>query len=297
LERAGTSSQAKRVAVLERAPSAGLVLGAIASVQFGSALAATLFARIGPAGAVTLRLAAAAVILAALWPPSTRGRTRGELRLAIIFGLVLAGMNLSFYEALHRIPLGIAVAIEFVGPLGVAIIGSRRPLDLVWAALATLGILALARGRTHGLDGVGIALALLAGVLWGTYIVVNARVGRAFAGASGLAFAMCAGALALLPVGIAGAGSRLLEPRSLFPGIAVGILSSVIPYSFELEALRRIRTSVFGVLMSLEPAVAALAGFIVLGQGMTARMIAGIALVSIASVGASRRAAPAVGGA
>jgi inner membrane transporter RhtA len=284
------------VALLERAPSAGLVLGAIASVQFGSALAATLFSRIGPAGAVTLRLTTAAVILAAIWPPSTRGRTRSELRLAVLFGLVLAGMNLSFYEALHRIPLGIAVAIEFVGPLSVALIGSRRAIDVLWAALAALGIVALTRGDVHAIDGVGVALALLAGALWGTYIILNARVGRTFAGSTGLALAMCAGALALLPVGIASAGARLLEPRSLLPGIAVGVLSSVIPYSFELEALRRIRTSVFGVLMSLEPAVAALAGFIVLGQGMTARMIGGIALVSIASVGASRRAAPAVGG-
>jgi inner membrane transporter RhtA len=285
------------VTLLERAPSPGLVLGAIASVQFGSALAATLFSRIGPAGAVTLRLTAAALILAALWPPRTSGLTRAELGLAALFGLVLAGMNLSFYEALHRIPLGIAVAIEFVGPLSVAIVGSRRALDVLWAGLAALGIVALTRGGVRGIDGVGVALALLAGALWGTYIIVNARVGRAFAGSTGLSLAMCVGALALLPVGIASAGSRLLEPRSLLPGIAVGVLSSVIPYSFELEALRRIRTSVFGVLMSVEPAVAALAGFIVLGQGMTARMTAGIALVSIASVGASRNAAPAVGGA
>src|SRR5947209_2838651 len=284
------------MALLERAPSAGLVLGAIASVQFGSALAATLFSRIGPAGAVTLRLVTAAVILAAIWPPRARGRTRAELRLAVLFGLVLAGMNLSFYEALHRIPLGIAVAIEFVGPLGVALIGSRRALDVLWAALAAAGIVALTRGDVHGIDAAGVALALLAGVLWGTYIVLNARVGRTFAGSTGLALAMCAGALALLPVGIASAGARLVEPGSLLPGIAVGVLSSVIPYSFELEALRRIRTSVFGVLMSLEPAVAALAGFIALGQGMTASMVGGIALVSIASVGASRRAAPAVGG-
>ena len=273
------------------------MLGAIASVQFGSALAATLFSRIGPAGAVCLRLTAAAIILVALWPPRARGFTREELRLAALFGLVLAGMNLSFYEALHRIPLGIAVAIEFVGPLGVALIGSRRAVDLLWAGLAAVGILALTRGGVHGIDGVGIGLALLAGVLWGTYILVNARVGRTFADSSGLSLAMCVGALAVLPVGIAAAGGRLLQAGSLFPGIAVGVLSSVIPYSFELEALRRIRTSVFGVLMSLEPALAALAGFVVLGQGMTARMIAGIALVSIASVGASRNAAPAVGGA
>lgn len=198
--------------MLERAPSTGLVLGAVASVQFGSALAATLFARIGPAGAVTLRLAAAAVILAVLWPPRTRGRTRHELQLAVVFGLVLAGMNLSFYEALHRIPLGIAVAIEFVGPLAVAIAGSRRALDLLWAVLAAIGIVALTRGRAHGIDAAGVALALVAGVLWGAYILVNARVGRVFSGSSGLALAMCVGAVALLPVGIGSAGGRLIEP-------------------------------------------------------------------------------------
>jgi inner membrane transporter RhtA len=206
-------------------------------------------------------------------------------------------MNLSFYEAIHRIPLGIAVAIEFVGPLTVAIAGSRRALDLLWAALAALGILALTRGGVHALELGGVALALLAGALWGTYIVVNARIGRTFGGASGLVLAMCVGELALLPVGIASAGTRLVEPASLLPGLGVGVLSSVIPYTFELEALRRIRTSVFGVLMSIEPAVAALAGFVVLGQGVSARVVAGIALVSIASLGASRAAAPAVGGA
>jgi inner membrane transporter RhtA len=282
--------------VLERVPSAALVVGAIASVQFGSALAATLFSRIGPAGAVTLRLTTAALILALILRPRTRGHSRKDLRLAALFGLVLAGMNLSFYEALHRIPLGIAVAIEFVGPLGVAIAASRRAVDLLWAALAAIGIVALTRANTNGIDGLGVALALLAGVLWGTYIVVNTRVGRAFHDATGLALAMCVGALALLPLGIATAGAKLLEPRSLLPGAAVGVLSSVIPYSFELEALRRIRIAVFGVLMSLEPAVAAAAGFIVLGQGMSARTVAGIALVSIAFIGASRRAAPVVGG-
>ena len=286
-----------RVAVLDRVPSPALVVGAIASVQFGSALAATLFSRIGPAGAVTLRLTVAALVLALIWRPRTHGRSGHDLRLAALFGLVLAGMNLSFYEALHRIPLGIAVAIEFVGPLGVAIAASRRAVDLLWAALAALGIVALTRAKTHGIDGEGVGLALLAGVLWGAYIVLNTRIGRAFRDATGLAMAMCVGALALLPLGIASAGAHLLEPRSLLPGAAVGVLSSVIPYSFELEALRRIRMAVFGVLMSLEPAVAAVAGLIVLGQSMSARMVVGIALVSIASVGASRRATPAVGGA
>jgi inner membrane transporter RhtA len=274
---------------MTRAPSGVLVVGAIASVQFGSAIAATLFARTGPGGAVALRLVSATIVLLALWRPRVRGRSRRELALAAAFGLVLAGMNLSFYEALHRIPLGIAVTIEFVGPLAVAVAGSRRLLDLLWVALAAIGILALTQGGTHGLNTLGVALALTAGCLWGAYILLNARLGRAFEGATGLALAMCVASAAALPFGIADGGTHLLEPRSLALGAAVGILSSAIPYSFEIEALRRISTSVFGVLMSLEPAMAALAGFLVLGQGLGARALVGMALVVVASVGASRR--------
>jgi inner membrane transporter RhtA len=278
---------------LGRAPSSALVLGAIASVQFGSSLAATLFQRLGPAGTVSLRLTSGAVILLALWRPRLRGRTRQELALAVAFGLVLAAMNLSFYEALQRIPLGIAVAIEFVGPLAVAVAGSRRRVDVLWIALAVLGVLALTRGGAHGLDLFGVVLALLAGCMWGTYILLNARLGRAFEGSTGLTLALCVAAVVILPVGIAAAGSNLLEPSSLALGGAVGILSSVIPYSFEIEALRRIAPAAFGVLMSLEPAMAALAGFLVLGQTLALRALLGIALVMVASVGASRGSAEA----
>jgi inner membrane transporter RhtA len=286
---ASSETAARDPGLLARAPSGGLVVGAIASVQFGAALATTLFARVGPAGAVLLRLASATIVLLALWRPRLRGRSRRELLLAVTFGIVLGGMNLSFYEALHRIPLGIAVTIEFIGPLAVAVGGSHRPLDLVWVALAAVGILALAHGGTHGLDSLGMALAATAGCLWGAYILLNARLGRAFEGGTGLALAMCVAALVVLPSGIAAAGSRLLEPRSLIIGSVVGMLSSAIPYSFEVEALRRIAPAVFGVLMSLEPAVAALAGLVVLGQGLGARALLGIALVVAASVGASRR--------
>jgi len=275
--------------LLARAPSAALVLGGITSVQFGSAVASTLFARVGPGGAVLLRLGTATVVLLALWRPRLRGRPRHALLLAALFGLILAGMNLSFYSALHRIPLGIAVTIEFVGPLAVAVSGSRRAVDLLWVALAAVGILALTHGTAHGLNGLGVVFALIAGGLWAAYILVNARVGRAFERGTGLALAMLVGSVAALPVGIAGGGAHLLEPRSLAVGAAVGMLSSAIPYSFELEALRRIAASVFGVLMSLEPAMAALAGFLVLGQGLSGRALLGIALVIAASVGASRR--------
>jgi inner membrane transporter RhtA len=275
--------------LLAPAPSPVLVLGAIASVQFGAAIAVTLFARIGPGGAVWLRLLGGTVILVPLWRPRWRGRSRSDLLLAGLFGFVLASMNFAFYSAIHRIPLGIAVTFEFIGPLTVAIAGSRRPVDLLWVALAAAGILALTEGGVHHLDGLGVALALLAGGLWGTYILINARVGRAFEGATGLSLAMCVASVLMIPLGVGQGGSHLLEPRSLLLGAAVGLLSSAIPYSFENEALRRINPAVFGVLMSIEPAMAALAGFIALGQGLTARAVVGIALVVIASVGAARR--------
>ena len=275
--------------VLARAPSGGLVLGAIASVQLGAALAVHLFASVGPGGAVSLRLTTAAVVLWVVWRPRLRVRTRREVLLTAAFGVVLAGMNLSFYSAIHRIPLGIAVSLEFLGPLAVAVAGSRRRIDLVWVALAAGGILALTRGGgVHGLDAVGVAFALLAGCFWGAYILLSARVGRAFERGTGLAMAMAFASVVALPVGVAAGGVHLLDPSSLALGAAVGMLSSAIPYSFELEALRRIEPHVFGVLMSLEPAMAALAGFLVLGQQLGGREVLGIALVVTASIGASR---------
>jgi inner membrane transporter RhtA len=268
-------------------PSPALVVGGICSVQFGSALAATLFHAVGPGGAVLLRLTSAAIVLTAVSRPSVQTRSRRDLILAGTFGLILAGMNLSFYHAIDRLPLGSAVTIEFLGPLSVAIGGSRRRIDLVWAALAAAGILALGHGATHGLDALGVCFALIAACLWAAYILVNARLGRAFEGGDGLALAMIVATLLAMPVGIAEGGSRLLAPHSLLFGSAVGMLSSAIPYSLEVEALRRIAVNVFGVLMSLEPAMAALAGFVVLGQALSARSTLGIVLVATASAGAS----------
>ena len=276
--------------LLERAPSAGLVLGAMASVQLGAALATKLFDQIGSSGAVLLRLVSASIVLLLVWRPRLHGRARRELGLAAVFGVVLAAMNLSFYASIDRIPLGIAVTIEFVGPLAVAVAGSRRPIDLVWIVLAAAGIIALAQGGTHGLDVLGVVFALFAGGCWGAYILLNARVGRAFERGTGLTVAMCIAALVALPFGVVAGGGHLLEPRSLAIGAAVGVLSSAIPYSFEQEALRRIAPHVFGVLMSLEPGVAALAGLVILGQSLDARAVVGMALVVAASVGASRRA-------
>jgi inner membrane transporter RhtA len=272
-------------------PPTLLVLLGIASVQFGAALAKGLFDELGVGGTVFLRVLFAALVLMAIWRPSLRGRGRHDLLLVAVFGLVLAGMNLAFYSSLDRIPLGAAVTFEFVGPLGVAVAGSRRPLDLVWVALAAAGILLLSDLGAGGLDALGIALALLAGALWAAYILLSARIGQRYDGADGLALAMVVGAAALVPVGVAEGGDELLVPWILAAGLAVAVLSSALPYALEMEALRRMPTGVFGVLMSLEPGMAALAGYLLLGEGLVAREIVAIMLVVAASAGASRSAA------
>jgi inner membrane transporter RhtA len=270
-----------------RVPPVILVIGAISSVQVGAALAKTLFDEIGPGGTVFVRVLFAALVLALIWRPRVAGLGRGEILLAVLFGLTLAGMNLAFYSALDRIPLGITVTLEFVGPLGVAVAGSRGALDLLWVGLAAAGILLLSDFGSGDLDRVGVALALLAGCLWASYILLSARVGRVFPGGSGLALAMILAAVLLVPVGVADAGADLLVPWILAAGAAVAVLSSALPYSLELEALRRMPPGVFGVLMSLEPAVAALAGFVLLGEDLVPRELVAILLVVAASAGAA----------
>jgi inner membrane transporter RhtA len=240
---------------------------------------------------VFLRFGFAALVLLVLWRPSVGGHARGDFLTAGAFGLVLAAMNLTLYLALDRIPLGIAVTLEFVGPLGVAVAGSRRLLDLLWAVLAAAGILLLAPLNILGevdLDPVGVALALLAGCFWAAYILLSARTGSAFPGGTGLVIALCVGTVALAPVGISGGGLALLDPGLLLAGFGVAMLSSAIPFSLELEALRKLPARVFGVLMSFEPAVAALIGFIVLGEQLGLRALAAVVLVTVAAAGASR---------
>jgi inner membrane transporter RhtA len=272
-------------------PPTLLVLASIASVQFGAAFAKTLFDELGAGGTVFVRTLVAAIVLVLIWRPRLAGHDRGDLGLALVFGLVLAAMNFCFYSSIERIPLGIAVTFEFVGPLGVAVFGSRRPLDLLWVVLAATGILLLSDlGSGGGLDRLGVALALIAGVFWAAYILLSARMGRAFPGGAGLALAMVVATVPLAPVGIADGGSQLLVPEVLLAGVAVGVLGSAIPYALELEALRTMPVGVFGVLMSLEPAVAALAGFVVLDEGLVTREVVAIGLVVAASAGAARRA-------
>jgi len=271
------------------APPTLLVLSGIASVQLGAAVAKHLFARVGPGGTVLLRLLFAALVLCALTRPRLRGLSRRQLLLVLVFGAVLAVMNGSFYAAIDRIPLGIAVTVEFSGPLAVAIIGSRRLLDALWVVLAGAGVVLLTRGSGGGgaLNPAGLGLAAFAGACWACYILLGKRLGRSFAGHDGLALATAVGAALLVPVGVAQGGRALLDWRVLAVGVAVGLLSSAIPYSLELEALRWLPARVFGVFMSLEPAVAALVGFVVLGEHLLGREIAAIALVSAASAGAA----------
>jgi inner membrane transporter RhtA len=279
-ERVGGPRQVGR----ERAVAVGLVVVASVSPQIGAAFAVTLFGDLGPAGTVFLRLGFAAIVLWAMWRP----RLHGDLRLAAAFGVALGLMNLSFYEAIDRIPLAVAVTIEFAGPLLVAVLGSRRPLDWLWIALAAIGIVLLVDPGGSALDPVGIAFAVAAGASWMAYIYLSKRVGAAYPGGSGLAIAMAVGALMVLPLGVTEAMTGVLaKPGLLGAAFLVALASSVVPYSLELVALRRLPESVFGVLMSVDPAVAALAGFVVLDQALGARDILGIAMVVVASAGAA----------
>ena len=267
-------------------PAPAQVLLAIVSVQLGAALTKNLFVAVGPAGAVFLRTALGAAILIALWRPRVGQTPAGGRATIVAFGLVLAGMNLAFYAALERLPLGAAVTLEFIGPLGVALLGSRRALDLVWGALAIGGIVLL--GPLNGnLDPLGVAWALLAGGLWGAYIPLSARTGRAFPGVSGLALAMGVAALFAAPFGLAVGGMRLLDPRIILFGLGVAVLSSALPYTLEMAALRRLPARTFGILLSLEPAAAAIVGMLALGEALSVRALIAIGLVSLASIGAT----------
>jgi inner membrane transporter RhtA len=285
---------------ISRTPPAALVgIGAL-SVQFGAALATKLFHHVGPAGAAMVRLAFAAVVLA-LISVFARGRRKvgrpghRDLAVAVAFGLVLAGMNLSFYEALARIPLGVAVTVEFSGPLVLALIGSRRWVHGLWALLAGAGVVLLGSGIGHGIDAAGLGLALLAGGFWIGYILLAKQTGQRFDALSGLAVAMAAGAVVMLPVGLVAGGSQLFTPYVLIVGLTVAVLSSVVPYSVELIALRRVTARAFGVMLSLDPAVAAAVGLLVLSQHLTGREWLALALVIAANLGNSLVGQPAAG--
>jgi inner membrane transporter RhtA len=272
-------------------PASALLIGAIVSMQCGAAIATGLFAQAGVAGTAFLRCSVAAIVLVGVTRPRLRGRSRTDLGWLVVFGLLLAGMNTAFYEAIDRLPLGVAVTIEFLGPLTVATIFSRRRRDLVWIALAALGVASFA-GLPGGdaLDRVGLACAFIGAVCWGSYVLVAKRVGRSFAGSDGLAASMAVAAIALAPFGIASGGTGLIDPRLLVLAAAVGVFSAAIPFALELSALRRLTATSYGVLTSLEPAVAGAAGLVLLGQRPHAAAIVAAVLVVTASIGTTRSA-------
>jgi inner membrane transporter RhtA len=267
-----------------------LVLVGILSVQFGAGVAKTVFDEVAPTTIVWLRLVASAVVLLAIARPSFGGRTRRDWLVVLAFGLTLGVMNWSIYQSFARIPIGLAVTLEFVGPLTLAVLGSRRPRDLVWVGLAGLGVLLL--GVEPGdLNWPGVAFALLAGASWAAYILLSAQTGRRWQGVDGLALASVVAALLLTPLALGRYADQLGEGRILMIGALVGLLSSVIPYTSELVALRSLRPEVFSILMSLEPAAAALAGLVVVNEQLGPVQLLAMACVVAASVGATRSAA------
>lgn len=267
-----------------------LVVAGLACQEVGASVAYLLFPQAGPLGMVMLRLVFSAAILLAIARPRLRGHSARDLRGVVLFGMVLALMNGLFYLALERLTLGVTVTIEVLGPLVLSIVASRRASAWLWAALALAGVIALGGGGWDRLDALGVAFALGAAVTWAFYILASARVGAAFPGLDGLALAMIVAAVVSLPFGIVDAGAALLRPEILGLGAAVALLSSTIPYALELVALRRLAASAFAILMSLAPAIAALAGFLLLGQQVVWLEAVGIVLVIAASIGAVRGA-------
>ncbi|MGN6503903.1 MAG: EamA family transporter [Pseudolysinimonas sp.] len=277
-----------------RAPflAAGMVVLGSISVEVGAALAVSIFPRTGPIGIVTLRLVFAALVLLIAFRPAVRGRTRGDWLTVASFGLVLGSMNVLFYLALDRLPLGATVTLEYLGPLILSVVIARRASAWLWAVLALGGVVLLSRGGFDHLDPLGIVLALGAGTCWVGYILLSVRTGQRFGRLDGLAIAMAVAALAALPRGAVSAGAVLLDPGILLIGLGVALLSSAIPYGLEMLALRRLPAATFSILLSLAPAIAAVAGLVILQQPLTVLDAVAILLVVVASMGAVRSAQP-----
>jgi len=275
-----------------------LVFAGIVSVQVGAGLAGRMFAQVGPAGVTGLRLWWAALIVTIFGGRAVARALRAvvadrawrDMAIAVAFGVVLGTMNFSIYQSFARIPLGVAVTIEFLGPLAVAVASSRRWLDVLWVVLAAAGVLLLTQGgaRLGSKEVTGIAFGLVAAACWAAYILLSRATGRRFGGSSGLVIAMVVAALLVTGPAISAAGPALLHPSVIAEGLAIGLLSSVIPYRLELEALRRVPAGIFGIWMSLEPAVAALVGLVLLSEALLARQWLAIALVIVACAGAAR---------
>jgi inner membrane transporter RhtA len=279
---------------------AALVLTGAVSVQAGAGIAARMFGQVPPAAMTALRLWAAALILLLVAGRGTARAVGGLVRARawadgvtpVSFGIALGVMNFAIYQAFARIPLGIAVTVEFLGPLAVAVAGARRVAGLAWAGLAACGVLLLAKGSGGHLNLAGVAFALLSAAGWAGYILLSRASGQRMPGSSGLVIAMCVAAVGVTGPGLAAGGAVMFRPAVLASGAAIGLLSSVIPYWLEFQALRRVPARVFGVWMSMQPAVAAVIGLLLLSQRLSAAEWAGICCVAVASGGAARGGAP-----
>ena len=265
-------------------PPPSLLLLAIVSIQVGAALATQLFAALGPTGVVFLRIALAALMLLAFWRPRLDATVRAHAGLLLLFGLVIALLNFSFYQAIARIPLGIAVTIEFMGPVALAVFGSRRLPELLWIGLALFGVLLLAPEIGGDLDPLGVGFAVLGGICWASFVLLSVRVGRLFERGSGLALGMGIAAVLLLPIGVSGLGTALAEPSLLLAAFAVALLSTTIPISLEFEALKRMPPRTYGVLITLEPAIAVMVGAALLGESLTWRSLLAVTCVTAAAI-------------
>ena len=265
-------------------PPPGLLLLAIVSIQVGAAFATQLFAALGPSGVVFLRIGFAALMLLAFWRPRLDATVRANLGLLLVYGLVIALLNFSFYQAIARIPLGVAVTIEFMGPLALAVFGSRRLPEFLWIGLAVIGVLLLAPDIGPTLDPLGVAFAALGGLCWATFVLLTVRVGRVFERGSGLALGMTIAAIALLPTGLPGLSAGLAEPALLMAAFAVALLSTTIPFSLEFEALKRMPPRTYGVLITLEPAIAVMIGAALLSDSLTWRSLLAVTCVTAAAI-------------
>ncbi|MFI4889785.1 MAG: EamA family transporter [Steroidobacterales bacterium] len=268
-------------------PVAVLIL-AMAGFQTGAALAKTLIPVVGASGAVALRLTYATLMLWLVWRPWRMRVDAKGARTIVVYGIALGCMNLLFYLALQRIPLGIAVALEFTGPLAVAVAAAIRPLDFLWVGLAVLGVLMVLPlgGASQALDLAGIFFALGGGVCWALYIVYGRRAGIRSGGQT-TAMGMLIGAICIVPFGVAHAGMLLLKPEILPTALAVAFLSSAMPYSLEMYAMTRLPARSFGVLMSMDPALAAASGLVLLGERLTWVQWAAIGCIVLASAGSA----------
>ena len=288
-----------RRADLAAIPPIPAILAGIVSVQGGAAMAKGLFPALGPTGTVGLRVGISAIMLLAAFRPQLRRSTAAQWKAVIPYGLVLGTMNIVFYLALARIPLGVAVTVEFVGPLAVAVFGSRRAVDLTWVVLAATGIVLIAPWTGGRTDALGVLLALAAGACWAAYILLGGRVSRLIPGGAPVATGMMIASFVALPAAVATGGFARLTPALFAAGIGVALLSSAVPYTLEMIALKELPARTFGILMSLEPAVAALVGLVFLHELLSLRQWLAVALIIAASTGSTltaRRPAPIVGG-